>query len=164
MACRMMARSHYLNQCWFIIEGVLWYSHESNFHGNTHGINLQDEFENCISKISAASLRGQRVKHIYESSCFCGATTGTILCMCPANERWRYSVTPSLIGWAHTQNGLMTWVEYICYTSSHIEQSLVVLVFAYMMKNNDKYMWARNVGLAFVLRTWKNVWANKVLF
>ena len=27
-----------------------------------------------------------------------------ILCMCPANERWRYSVTPSLIGWAYTQN------------------------------------------------------------
>ena len=24
--------------------------------------------------------------------------------MCPANERWRYSVTPSLIGWVHTQN------------------------------------------------------------
>ena len=30
---------------------------------------------------------------------------GTILCMHPANERWRYIVTPSLIGWAHTQNG-----------------------------------------------------------
>ena len=29
---------------------------------------------------------------------------GIILCMCPANERGRYSVTPSLIGWAHTQN------------------------------------------------------------
>ena len=27
-----------------------------------------------------------------------------ILCMCPANERWCYTVTPSLIGWAHTQN------------------------------------------------------------
>ena len=27
-----------------------------------------------------------------------------ILCMRPANERWRYTVTPSLIGWAHTQN------------------------------------------------------------
>ena len=26
-----------------------------------------------------------------------------ILCMCPANERWRYNVTSSLIGWAHAQ-------------------------------------------------------------
>ena len=27
-----------------------------------------------------------------------------ILCMRPANERWRYNVTSSLIGWAHAQN------------------------------------------------------------
>ena len=30
--------------------------------------------------------------------------SGIILCMCPTNERWRYSVMPSLIGWVHTQN------------------------------------------------------------
>ena len=30
--------------------------------------------------------------------------SGIILCMHPANERWCYSVTPSLIGWAQTQN------------------------------------------------------------
>ena len=29
--------------------------------------------------------------------------TGFILCMCPANERRRYIVTSSLIGWAHIQ-------------------------------------------------------------
>ena len=29
---------------------------------------------------------------------------GIILCVRPANERRRYIVTPSLIGWAHTQN------------------------------------------------------------
>ena len=29
---------------------------------------------------------------------------GIILCMCPANERWHYYVTSSLIGLAHTQN------------------------------------------------------------
>ena len=26
------------------------------------------------------------------------------LCMCPANERWRYILMLSPIGWAHTQN------------------------------------------------------------
>ena len=31
---------------------------------------------------------------------------GIIVCMRPANERRRYSVTPSLIGWAHTHNDL----------------------------------------------------------
>ena len=30
--------------------------------------------------------------------------SGIILCGRPANERRRYNVTPSLIGWAHTQN------------------------------------------------------------
>ena len=29
---------------------------------------------------------------------------GVILCMCPANERWRYNVTSSLIGCARTKN------------------------------------------------------------
>ena len=29
---------------------------------------------------------------------------GTILCMRPANERWRYILTSSLIGWMYTQN------------------------------------------------------------
>ena len=35
-----------------------------------------------------------------------------ILCMCPANERWHHSVTPSLIGWAqpaHIQNAPCRW-------------------------------------------------------
>ena len=30
--------------------------------------------------------------------------SGIILCMQPANERRRYNVTSSLIGWVHTQN------------------------------------------------------------
>ena len=45
--------------------------------------------------------------------------TGIILCMRRANERRRYIVTSSLIGWAHTQNwSLLTanaslWSAYI---------------------------------------------------
>ena len=30
--------------------------------------------------------------------------SGFILGMRPANERWRYTETPSLTGWVHTQN------------------------------------------------------------
>ena len=37
-------------------------------------------------------------------------TAGIILCIHPANERWRYNVTSSLIGWAHTQNDPWNWV------------------------------------------------------
>ena len=32
-------------------EWVLWHLYQSNFLGNTHEINLQDEFENCIFKV-----------------------------------------------------------------------------------------------------------------
>ena len=38
------------------------------------------------------------------SSQFQYTSAGIILCMCPANERRRYIVTSSPIGWAHTQN------------------------------------------------------------
>ena len=31
-------------------------------------------------------------------------TAGIVLWMHPANDRWCYNVTPSLIGWAHSQN------------------------------------------------------------
>ena len=36
---------------------------------------------------------------------------GIILCMHPANERWHYTVTPSLIGWVQIQND--PWYTYI---------------------------------------------------
>ena len=42
-----------------------------------------------------------------EYLCLChlpGMGSGIILCMHPANERRRYDVTSSLIGWVHTQN------------------------------------------------------------
>ena len=47
-----------------------------------------------------------------------------ILCMRPANERWRYIVTPSLIGWTHTQNDLcqsiLSWVLLVSHSESYI--------------------------------------------
>ena len=36
--------------------------------------------------------------------CMCNATWLWGIGMCQANERWRYNVTSSLIGWAHAQN------------------------------------------------------------
>ena len=57
-------------------------------------ITLVIEYELLVIKIK-----------IFESRTFSKTVkSGIILCMCPANERWRYSVTSSLIGWAHTQN------------------------------------------------------------
>ena len=38
MACCLMVSSHYLNQCWLIIDGVLWHSPVSNF-ASAHELN-----------------------------------------------------------------------------------------------------------------------------
>ena len=38
------------------------------------------------------------------SNSHCNITSGLIPCLRPANERWRYFVTPSLIGWAYASN------------------------------------------------------------
>ena len=46
MACCLMAPSHYLNQCWLIINEVLWHSSEGNFTGNAQDIYPSREFEN----------------------------------------------------------------------------------------------------------------------
>ena len=45
MACCLMATSHYLNQCWLIIKGVLWHSPETNVTRCAYELNLQHLFE-----------------------------------------------------------------------------------------------------------------------
>ena len=43
-------------------------------------------------------------------------STGINLCVCPANERWRYNVTSSLIGWAHIQKWSLMLLYKIHYS------------------------------------------------
>ena len=63
MACCLTAPSHYLNQCWLIIRGVLWHTSESSFAGIAQGIDSGYEFEKDILKNIFKSPRGQWVKH-----------------------------------------------------------------------------------------------------
>ena len=46
MACCLKTPTHYLNQCWLLINEVLWPSFESNFSVNAHVTILYNEFEN----------------------------------------------------------------------------------------------------------------------
>ena len=62
MACCLTAPSHYLNQCWLIIRGVLWHTSESSFAGIAQGIDSGYEFEKDILKNIFKSPRGQWVK------------------------------------------------------------------------------------------------------
>ena len=62
MACCLTAPSHYLNQFWLIIRGVLWHTSESSFAGIAQGIDSGYEFEKDILKNIFKSPRGQWVK------------------------------------------------------------------------------------------------------
>ena len=46
MACRVMAPSHYLNQCWLIISQGKWHSSECNFARDTSANNRWNKVEN----------------------------------------------------------------------------------------------------------------------
>ena len=61
MACCLTAPSHYLNQCWLIIRGVLLHTSESSFAGIAQGIDSGYEFEKDILKNIFKSPRGQWV-------------------------------------------------------------------------------------------------------
>ena len=89
--------------------------------------------------------------------------------MRPANERWLYSVTPSLIGWAHMENdpwdsneatdalephGPMTWVttvnHYFCINFTHLGQNKMAHILQMTFSNTFSWMkmivfsWASN--------------------
>ena len=68
MACCLMAPSHYLNQCWLIIRGVLWHTSESSFAGIAQGIDSGYEFEKYILKNIFKSPRGQWVNIVFSIS------------------------------------------------------------------------------------------------
>ena len=67
MACCLTAPSHYLNQCWLIIRGVLWHTSESSFAGIAQGIDSGYEFEKDILKNIFKSPRGQWVKKLHRA-------------------------------------------------------------------------------------------------
>ena len=50
MAWCLTVPSHYLNQCWIIISGVLQHAHQSNFIGCVQEFNPQHELENYSLK------------------------------------------------------------------------------------------------------------------
>ena len=66
MACCRAAPSHYVNQCWFIMNEILWHSFQGNVywntvHWNTQDVNLKVVFEMYTFEITATSARGQWV-------------------------------------------------------------------------------------------------------
>ena len=69
MACCLMAPSHHLNQCWLIMNLVLWHPPENNFIGISQNINLKNEFETYNFKIIPTSPSGQWLNSFNFSYC-----------------------------------------------------------------------------------------------
>ena len=103
MACYLMAPGHYLNWCWLLIDEDLWRSPESS--------------SDCPSyyPVYVMSLKIILLKL---PSHLPGAND-----LCPANERGRYKVTLSVIGWAQTY----LWVQ--AYSAEWLWCHLVVGLF-----------------------------------
>ena len=84
--------------------------------------------------------------------------TGIILCMRPANGRWRYIVTPSLIGWAHTQNAPC------CQCSNYIFHSRINTWLHGLGK--DKYEKRREIFkvwdlVRLIFEVWREYWKKR---
>ena len=82
MACCLTAPSHYLNQCWLIIRGVLWHTSESSFAGIAQGIDSGYEFEKDILKNIFKSPRGQWVKWMPQMSFDAKSTLVRVMAWC----------------------------------------------------------------------------------
>ena len=85
----------------------------------------KNAYENIVCEMAAILSRGRWVNvlidiyHVVLLLFHCcillelKLTQGSFcVCVCPANKRWRYIVTSSLIGWAHSQNDLCLLLLY----------------------------------------------------
>ena len=66
-------------------------------------LSLRQETEQWVGFVSLyliCNLHFSMLWYFYICNCCAVYNTGLILGLCPANERWRYFVTTSLIGWA----------------------------------------------------------------
>ena len=80
MACCLKAPSHYLNQCWLIMNLMLWHPPENNSIGISQNINSINEFENHNFKIITVSPRGQWVNSLRHHRC--GSTFDWVTACC----------------------------------------------------------------------------------
>ena len=75
MACCLTASSHYLVQCWLIINGILWPSSKNNFTGSPQGIiyihkmNLKNTWYTCKITSTPPACSGAKCSdNIYQCS------------------------------------------------------------------------------------------------
>ena len=82
VACCLTVPSHYLNQCWLIINKVQSHSSGNHFTKDTSAINHWNQFENYLSKFSLKFPRGQWVKVLHAVQYFCHQFSETVEVTC----------------------------------------------------------------------------------
>ena len=83
-------------------------------------------------------------------------SAGIILFMRPANEGRRYSVTPSLIGWTHTQNDPWVSVMFV------ISLNLNFVTICFWIKKNRVSPWeTAECGFTSHNETWRRLFASE---
>ena len=113
ITCCLTAPSHYLNQCWHITKGVMWFSPQSN-STSAHELNLLYVFRERTFKNNTSSPRGQRVKaKLKFTYLWChsdGRVTKTTLHHSPtkmkifikqiqSKQKLRYKFVDAITGW-----------------------------------------------------------------
>ena len=93
---------YYMKQCWHMVNLTFSNNFQSEFNQNLYVFYETNAFYHAFFQMSDL---------LCPPFCFClsmltSNATGIILCMHPANERWGYIVTSSLIGRAYTRNDL----------------------------------------------------------
>ena len=86
MACCLTAPSHYLNQCWLIMNLILWHLPENNFIGISHNINSINEFENYNLKFITVSPRCHRVNPSVSPMSLGPKLHHLCVCWCPGGS------------------------------------------------------------------------------
>ena len=82
MVCCLAARSHFLKQCWLVINAVLWHSLKTNFTWPAQDISSWNEFEIHTFKITTSSSRHQWVnvyQCLYYSHIISACTSSTFV-------------------------------------------------------------------------------------
>ena len=69
MACCLKAPSHYLNQCWLIINRVTWQAPESNFTENAEEFNPSHELETLTFEIMTSLRTNEFIWSLPSVSC-----------------------------------------------------------------------------------------------
>ena len=116
MACCLTAPSHYLNQCWLIINCIMWHWHETQFTGSAQDINKH----NC--QITFTSLGVSELKITAATNCI-EMQSDKLYMVWYTNEKHESYENSSmiLIFWLWYLLWVIQWDNtLLCFISSHL--------------------------------------------